>query len=108
MVDERERACDEEVLRAGNRPEVYAESILKVCELYLESRLSCISGITGSDLKKRMELIMRNHVGETLKAPKKFLLTAAGLATLVVPCNQGNDRATFKGAIVSRYGPGRV
>jgi TonB family protein len=32
-----------------------------------------------------MELIMRNHVGETLKAPKKFLLAAAGLATLVVP-----------------------
>ena len=30
LVDERERACDEEVLRLGNTPRVYAEGILKV------------------------------------------------------------------------------
>jgi beta-lactamase regulating signal transducer with metallopeptidase domain len=29
LVDERERACDEDVLRGGSRPDVYAESILK-------------------------------------------------------------------------------
>src|SRR5579872_1252834 len=32
LVDERERACDEEVLKLGNDPEVYAESILKTCQ----------------------------------------------------------------------------
>jgi bla regulator protein BlaR1 len=31
MVDERERACDEEVIRWGSQPHVYAESILKTC-----------------------------------------------------------------------------
>src|SRR5256886_3836753 len=50
MVEERERACDEEVLRLGNAPDDYAEGILNVCKLYLESPLACVSGITGSDL----------------------------------------------------------
>jgi bla regulator protein blaR1 len=37
LLEERERACDEEVLRMGNEPAAYAEGILKICELYLES-----------------------------------------------------------------------
>ena len=41
LVDERERACDEEVLRLGSDPQIYAESILKICEFYLESPLLC-------------------------------------------------------------------
>jgi beta-lactamase regulating signal transducer with metallopeptidase domain len=39
LMDERERACDEEVLRKGSEPQVYAEGILKICELYMESPL---------------------------------------------------------------------
>ena len=35
MVDERERACDEDVLAVGGKAEAYAESVLKVCEFYL-------------------------------------------------------------------------
>ena len=85
IVDERERACDEEVLKAGSPAQVYAETILKVCEFYLESPLACMSGTTGSDLKKRMERIMRNHVGEGLKISKKLLLVTAGAAALALP-----------------------
>ena len=33
LVDERERACDEEVLRRGCKPNVYAESILAICRV---------------------------------------------------------------------------
>ena len=36
LVEERERACDEEVVRLGSDPEVYAESILKICGAYLQ------------------------------------------------------------------------
>jgi len=50
MVEERELACDEDVLRLGNQPSVYAESILKVCQFYLESPLVCMAGVTGADL----------------------------------------------------------
>jgi bla regulator protein blaR1 len=85
MVDERERACDEAVLQAGSETKIYAETILKVCEFYLESPLTCISGITGSDLNKRMERIMRNHVGERLKISKKLLLATASIVTLALP-----------------------
>ena len=35
IFHERERACDEEVLRLGTEPRIYAQSILKVCEVLL-------------------------------------------------------------------------
>ncbi len=85
MVDERERACDEEVLRLGSKPQVYAESVLKVCEFYVESPIVCVAGVTGSNLKKRMERIMSNHVGETLKVWRKLLLATAGVAAVAMP-----------------------
>src|SRR5678816_173282 len=34
LIEEQERACDEEVLLLGGKPQVYAESILKICEFY--------------------------------------------------------------------------
>ena len=89
MVDERERACDEDVLRLGSKPQVYAESVLKVCEFYLESPIVCVAGITGSNLKRRMERIMSNHVGEALNGRRKLLLAAAGVAALAVPLAVG-------------------
>jgi beta-lactamase regulating signal transducer with metallopeptidase domain len=67
LVDERERACDEEVLRLGADPHAYAESILKVCKFYLESPLFCAAGVTGSNLKKRIEAIMSNHIARNLE-----------------------------------------
>jgi bla regulator protein BlaR1 len=85
LVDERERACDEEVLLSGSRPEVYAESILKVCEFYLESPLDCVSGITGSDLRKRIRNIMTNRASRELSSGRKLLLAIAGLAAVMVP-----------------------
>src|SRR6185437_1525219 len=42
LIDERERACDEEVMALGSEPEAYAEGILKVCEFYLETPLVCV------------------------------------------------------------------
>jgi bla regulator protein blaR1 len=89
LIDERERACDEEVLQTGSHAQVYAESILKVCEFYLVSPLSCISGVTGSDLKKRIQRIMQNHFRVALTARKKFLLAMVGAAALAVPLAVG-------------------
>jgi uncharacterized protein (TIGR03435 family) len=85
LVDERERACDEEVLRLGCRPNVYAESILMICRLYLSSPLACLSGVTGSNLKRRIESIMRNRNAPALHLGKKLLLGVAGMAILFVP-----------------------
>jgi bla regulator protein BlaR1 len=85
LVDERERACDEDVIRLGTEPQVYAESILKMCEFYLESPLVCVAGVTGSDLKKRIEAIMRSQNGEALTRWKKLLLVTAGALTAAMP-----------------------
>jgi bla regulator protein BlaR1 len=85
LIEERERACDEEVLRMGNEPRVYAESILKVCELYLESPVACVAGVTGADLKRRIEGILRNRVISRLTSSKKLLLAATGALVIAAP-----------------------
>jgi len=85
LVEERERACDEEVLQLGSRPEVYAESILKTCQFYLESPLACMSGIAGSDLKKRVTRIMTQRAANSLGFGRKLLLAAAGVAAVAGP-----------------------
>jgi uncharacterized protein (TIGR03435 family) len=85
MIEERERACDEEVLRLGCTPHTYAEGILNVCRLYVESPLVCASGVTGSDLKKRIEKIMAHRNAHKLDRRRKALLAAAGALAVVVP-----------------------
>jgi len=85
LVDERERACDEEVLRLGSKPQIYAAGILNVCRLYTETPLVCVSGVTGADLKKRIEAIMKNRGELRVNLTKKVALAVAGVAALAVP-----------------------
>jgi bla regulator protein BlaR1 len=85
MVEERERACDEEVVRLGSEPRVYAEGILNVCRLYTESPLGCVSGITGPNLRKRVEEIMANRMACGLSRGRKMLLAAAGVLAVAAP-----------------------
>jgi len=89
LVDERERACDEEVLRDGSEPEVYAEGILNICKLYVESPLVCVSGVTGANLKKRIEAIMTNQRSESLNRARKAMIAAAGVAAIALPLAVG-------------------
>jgi bla regulator protein BlaR1 len=85
LVDEREQACDEEVVRWGSEPQVYAESILKICELYAEVPLACVAGVTGSDLRQRIERIMKNDARATLNAWRKVLVATAGVVAIAAP-----------------------
>ncbi len=93
LMDERERDCDEAVLRQGSQPGVYARSIVQVCETYVETPLACASGISGSDLKKRIREIMtwRGSLPVTLRA--KAMLAVATLAAVSVPFVIGILRA---------------
>ena len=85
LLDEQERACDEEVLLQGGDPQVYAESILRICEFYLTSPLICVAGITGSDLKVRVREIMRAGVKPRLSVVGRLLLYMAALLALAGP-----------------------
>ena len=89
LIEEQELACDEEVLRLGTEPAVYAESLLKVCEFYVQTPLTCVSGVTGPDLKKRVGRIMRNQIGENLNRWRKLALAAGVMAALVLPVLAG-------------------
>jgi TonB family protein len=89
LIEERERACDEAVIKAGHDPRTYADGVLNVCELYVATRLACAAGVSGADLKRRVTYIMRSRVMHKLNAIKKVSLSAAVLATLLVPIAVG-------------------
>jgi bla regulator protein BlaR1 len=85
LTEERERACDEEVVKMGGAPQVYAESILKVCEFYLASPAAFAPGVTGGELKKRIERIMTNRFARDLSFGRKLLLASAAVAVVAGP-----------------------
>jgi uncharacterized protein (TIGR03435 family) len=89
LVEERERACDEAVFSAGHEPLAYAEGILKVCKYCLEAPLLCVSGVSGSDLKNRIQRIMAGRVARDLGWPGRLLLACAGVAAVAVPIGVG-------------------
>src|SRR5215467_11175102 len=94
LVEERERACDEEVIALGSDRQVYAESILKVCEFCLGSPLPCVAGVTGADLKKRMVHIMTDRILHKLDFARKALLTVAATLAIAIPVTFGLFNAT--------------
>ena len=126
LIEERERACDEEVVRTGGEPVVYAETILTACRVFLEAPRACVAGVTGSDLTTRIERIMSGAATRRLTASSKLLLTTGTIGTLIVPIGMGalnaprirahvrspssQARARFEVAAVkpNRSGPGPV
>src|SRR6185437_5859069 len=93
MMDERERDCDEAVLRRGNQPGDYARSIVQVCSTYVESPLLCASGISGSDLKKRIREIMNWRGSLPVTRTGKAMLGVAAVAAVSLPFALGVLRA---------------
>lgn len=85
LAVERERACDESVVAAGTDPERYAESILETCRHSLEAPALCMAGVTGANLKQRLEHIMRGRPAGSVSWWKKTIVAAAGAATVVGP-----------------------
>ena len=85
LLEERELACDEEVLQLGNSPSIYAESILKTCEFCVGAPLACVSGVTGAELKKRIVRIMTPNLAEKLSPGRRLLLVSVGVAVVIAP-----------------------
>jgi uncharacterized protein (TIGR03435 family) len=89
LVEDRERACDEAVVDSGRERRVYAESILKVCEFCLESRLPCVPGVCGADLKQRIAQIMSGRGPRPIGMGRKVLLVAACCLAISAPIISG-------------------
>jgi bla regulator protein blaR1 len=94
LLEERERACDEAVLDSGGDRKVYAESILKICEFCVGSPMTCVSGVTGADLKKRIHCIMTKGITRDLDFGRKLLLGTVGVAVVALPIVFGLLHAT--------------
>jgi bla regulator protein blaR1 len=82
LLDERERACDEAVMTLGSAPEMYAESVLRACRFSARSPGTFASGISGSDLARRVRHIVSDSPVPSLTRTHKLLLF--GLIALVV------------------------
>ena len=89
LNEERERACDESVIERNAKPEVYADSILKVCAFCLEPATPCVSGVSGADLKERILRIMARRSGTALNSWRKILLASAAILALAMPVGIG-------------------
>ena len=85
LLSERELACDQAVLQSGKNNHAYAGMLLKVCEYYFKSPIESVSGVIGSNLKIRMEGIMKKPIENRLGFIKKSILSMAGLTAVCLP-----------------------
>lgn len=89
LIEEREQACDEQVIRDGHAPQSYVEGILAVCEHYIASRLPCVSGVSGADLRKRIESILASSLSLRLTRWKKLALAGFACYAVAAPLAAG-------------------
>jgi len=89
LVDERERACDEAVLRAGNDPADYVEGILTVCRFTLSAPIACVAGVSGAELRKRIESIVRMEIGTRLPVTRSIALALVVGVVIGMPIVSG-------------------
>jgi TonB family protein len=84
LLAERERACDEAVIDHTGTSQIYASGILKVCRMGLTPgwKVAGVSGVSGSNLDKRIEHIMKNTNSGALKTAHWMLIW--GLAVVAI------------------------
>ena len=93
LLEERERACDEEVLSHSPSCQQYLSSLLKVFRSSVGEKLAGASLITGSNLKRRIDH-MQSHVSrKSSVASHRLMILGFALAWIVsviatVPANQ--------------------
>jgi beta-lactamase regulating signal transducer with metallopeptidase domain len=93
LVAERERACDEAVLAAGNDPRVFAEGILNVCRFYIQAPQACASALSGANLRIRIETILANRTTRRLSRGQKFGLSVIAALSLSLLVLAGREQA---------------
>jgi bla regulator protein blaR1 len=89
LIVDRERACDEMVVRCGAAPHEYVAGILKVCRFHLTDAIAGSSGITGSDLKTRMDLILSYPRRNPMPYAPRLLLAFLTVVMTLLPLAGG-------------------
>jgi uncharacterized protein (TIGR03435 family) len=94
IVEERELACDEAAVLQVGDSDIYAESLLKACRFCLESPLTCVPGIAGGNLRRRILRVTGNRLLQKLDFKRQALLCFVGLVSLAVPLLMGAAHAS--------------
>ena len=94
LIEERERACDEYVLQSGSTPRDYAEGILEVCRFAKDPSPVFVAGVTGSDLRQRIESILRNQAARPLGRERAVALLICAAVAVVGPVTAGAVQST--------------
>jgi len=92
LIDERERACDQGVLEQAPATE-YAEAILNVCKWYRPAPVPCVAGVTGADLRARIESVLRGRRPAPLGVGRTGALGLGWAALVAVPLLVGVQTA---------------
>ena len=93
LMSERERACDEAVLAAGNDPRVFAEGILNVCRFYVQAPQASASALSGANLRIRIETILANRTTRRLGRGQKLGLSVIAALSLSLLVLAGREQA---------------
>jgi TonB family protein len=101
LVEERERACDQEALEAGVPPQTYAKTLLNVCRFGLARPQPLVASAAGSSIGQRVEAIMEYRPGRFVARPRGFA-AALGLLMVCWPVAVGIGRAQERGVIEPR------
>lgn len=87
LINEREEACDERVLKVVGAPEAYASSILKVLRFSFGWKVAGVSGAgNGSNLRRRIKNIMSSNVTRRSPASSRIfagLMVFLGLVLMI-------------------------
>ena len=83
LLNERERACDDAVIRLGGGSGVYASSLLKVLKFCLGWRVAGVSFAAGSNLGRRVERIMGNDSDRKLRISHRVVLGTVAAVVVV-------------------------
>jgi hypothetical protein len=97
LIAERERACDDEVIRLGGTSEIYASSLLKVLRFCLGWNVAGASNATGSNLGRRVARIMSRNVQTNLSMWHR--VAVCSIATLVIVLSIAAGLLTRTGAV---------
>ena len=89
LVDESERACDQEVVSRWTSRLAYAQGLLAVCRFCVQSRSPFVSGVADSDVTQRVEHIMTTPTRRPLGKRLWSVITAAAVVTVTGPVVTG-------------------
>jgi beta-lactamase regulating signal transducer with metallopeptidase domain len=89
LLAEREQSCDDTVIRLSGDSKTYASGIKKICRHSIGWEMTGLSGVGGSDLKKRIKRIVETDIIRSPSILHRMLLCTAAAVLIVLSAAVG-------------------